>query len=64
MLWAGQTISQLGDYVAYFTIPAFVRYVITSQPSDFGLVYAAESFPTFWLAYSPVYSSIGCDCAR
>jgi MFS family permease len=47
MLWAGQTISQLGDYVAYFTIPAFVRYVITSQPSDFGLVYAAESFPTF-----------------
>jgi MFS family permease len=45
-LWAGQTISQLGDYIAYFTIPAFVRYVITDQPSDFGLVYAAESFPT------------------
>ena len=47
MLWAGQTISQLGDYIAYFTIPAFVRYVITDQPSDFGLIYAAESFPTF-----------------
>lgn len=47
MLWAGQAISQLGDYIAYFTIPAFVRYVITDQPSDFGLIYAAESFPTF-----------------
>ncbi len=47
MVWAGQAISQLGDYVAYFTIPAFVRYVITNQPSDFGLIYAAESLPTF-----------------
>ncbi|NIQ94340.1 MAG: MFS transporter, partial [Desulfuromonadales bacterium] len=46
-LWAGQTISQLGDYIAYFTIPAFVRYVITDRPLDFGLIYAAESFPTF-----------------
>lgn len=47
MLWAGQAVSQLGDYIAYFTIPAFVRYLITDQPSDFGLVYAAESLPTF-----------------
>ena len=47
LLWFGQAVSQFGDYIAYFTIPAFVRYVITSQPSDFGLIYAAESFPTF-----------------
>jgi predicted MFS family arabinose efflux permease len=60
-LWFGQSVSQLGDYIAYFTIPAFVRYVITSQPSDFGLVFAAESLPTLFVG---VFAGVWLDRFR
>lgn len=43
-LWAGQIVSQFGDYVAFLTVPLFVAQ-LTHRALDFGLVYAAETLP-------------------
>ncbi len=51
LLWLGQAISQLGDYIAYFTLPAFVS-VLTSRATDFALVFAAENVPTLLFGFS------------
>lgn len=44
LLWAGQAISQLGDYVALFAIPYFV-FTLSQNPLDFGLVHAGQDLP-------------------
>lgn len=44
LLWAGQAVSQLGDYVALFAIPYFV-FTISQDPLDFGLVHAGQDLP-------------------
>lgn len=44
-LWFGQAISQLGDFIAYLTIPLLVL-TITDSATDFGIVYALEQLPT------------------
>ncbi len=44
LLWAGQAVSQLGDYVALFAIPYFV-FTISQNPLDFGLVHAGQDIP-------------------
>ena len=44
LLWAGQAASQLGDYVAFLTVPLFVAE-LSDRALDFGLVYAAETVP-------------------
>ena len=44
LLWAGQAISQLGDYVALFAIPYFV-FTLSQDPLDFGLVHAGQDLP-------------------
>jgi MFS family permease len=44
LLWAGQAVSQLGDYVALFAIPYFV-FTISQDPLDFGLVHAGQDIP-------------------
>lgn len=44
LLWAGQAVSQLGDYVALFAIPYFV-FTMSDNPLDFGLVHAGQDLP-------------------
>ena len=51
LLWFGQAISQVGDYIAYFTLPAFVS-VLTSRASDFAAIFAAENIPTLLFGFS------------
>jgi len=43
-LWWGQAVSQIGDYVAYTTLPLFVLQLGDST-FDFALTYALESVP-------------------
>ncbi|HKX75342.1 MAG TPA: MFS transporter [Acidimicrobiia bacterium] len=43
-LWWGQAVSQVGDYVAYTTLPLFVLQ-IGDRTLDFALTYALESVP-------------------
>ncbi|MDP3983837.1 MAG: MFS transporter [Acidimicrobiia bacterium] len=43
-LWWGQAISQIGDYVAYTTLPLFVAQLGDST-LDFAVTYALESVP-------------------
>ena len=45
VVWVGQSISLLGDYVAYFTVPYFLTS-LTVRAFDFGLLSAAENIPT------------------
>jgi MFS family permease len=51
LLWFGQAISQVGDYIAYFTLPAFVS-VLTNRASDFAAIFAAENIPTLLFGFS------------
>ncbi len=51
LLWFGQAISQIGDYIAYFTLPAFVS-VLTSRATDFAIIFAAENIPTLLFGFS------------
>ncbi len=50
LLWAGQTVSLLGDYVAYLTVPAFV-VTLTDEALAFGQVYALENLPTLLFGF-------------
>ncbi len=45
VVWVGQSISFLGDYVAYFTVPYFLTS-LTVRAFDFGLLSGAENIPT------------------
>lgn len=50
-LWLGQTISLFGDYISIFTVPAFVLE-LSSRPSDFTNIYAAENIPTLLFGFA------------
>lgn len=50
-LWLGQTVSQFGDYIAYFTVPAFVLG-LSNRATDFTNIYAAESLPTLIFGFA------------
>jgi MFS family permease len=43
-LWWGQAVSQVGDYIAYTTLPLFVLQ-LGGENIDFALTYALESIP-------------------
>ncbi len=43
-LWWGQVVSQVGDYVAYATLPLFILQ-LSDRTLDFALTYALESVP-------------------
>ena len=49
LLWAGQAASQLGDYVAYLTVPLFVLEILQATADDsklpFAFTYALEQAP-------------------
>ncbi len=49
VLWAGQAISQFGDYLAFFSVPLFVAHLANapgdSNSSDLGLWYALDAIP-------------------
>lgn len=45
LFWSGQAVSQIGDYLALFAIPAFVATEITTDDRFLGWVFAAESAP-------------------
>lgn len=45
VVWVGQSVSLLGDYVAYLTVPLFLKE-FTERALDFGLLSAAENIPT------------------
>jgi len=45
VVWVGQSISLLGDYVAYFTVPLYLAG-LTERAFDFGILSAAENVPT------------------
>ncbi len=48
LLWFGQAVSQLGDYVAYLTVPLFVLSLKRGESSlDFAITYSLENIPTF-----------------
>lgn len=49
-LWIGQTVSLFGDYVAYLTIPLFLKE-LTERAFDFGLISAAENIPTLLFGF-------------
>jgi MFS family permease len=49
-LWVGQTVSQLGTYIAFLTIPLLVLHIHeatgTDSTLDFSIAYALETAPT------------------
>ena len=49
-LWIGQTVSLFGDYIAYLTIPLFLKE-LTERAFDFGLIAAAENIPTLLFGF-------------
>jgi MFS family permease len=55
LLWTGQAVSQLGDYVAYLTVPLFVLELVraTSQDSrlPFAFTYALEQVPVLLVGF-------------
>ena len=46
VLWAGQAVSQLGNYLAFLSIPLFVKFLTTDSAFELGLANALESAPT------------------
>lgn len=50
ILWVGQAVSYLGDYMAYISIPLFVALLAREGRSlEFGITYALDSAPTLAL---------------
>lgn len=49
LLWTGQAVSQLGDYIAYLTVPLFVLEILESTADEsklpFAFTYALEQAP-------------------
>lgn len=48
-LWFGQAVSQLGDKMAYISIPLFVAHLARNGQLELGLSYALESAPVLLL---------------
>lgn len=52
-LWVGQTISQLGNYVAIITVPLLILHIQEASGElntlDFALAYAADTAPTLFV---------------
>lgn len=48
VLWVGQAVSQLGDKMAYISIPLFVVF-LTTDSRDLGITYALDSAPALLL---------------
>lgn len=46
VLWAGQAVSQLGNYLAFISIPLFVKFLTTDSAFELGLANALETAPT------------------
>jgi len=49
-LWTGQSISLLGDHIAYYTVPAYVL-TLNGTASDFATIFALESAPTLLFGF-------------
>jgi MFS family permease len=49
-VWIGQTVSLFGDYIAYLTIPLFLKE-LSERAFDFGLISAAENIPTLLFGF-------------
>ncbi|HEY5685826.1 MAG TPA: MFS transporter [Acidimicrobiia bacterium] len=49
VLWLGQAVSQLGDKMAYISIPLFVAHLADNGEIELGIAYALESFPVLLL---------------
>ncbi len=49
-LWSGQSISLLGDFIAYFTVPRYVLE-LTTNASAFTTIYAFENLPTLLFGF-------------
>ena len=50
VLWTGQSISLLGDYIAYYTVPAYVL-TLNGTASDFTTIFALENAPTLLFGF-------------
>jgi Na+/melibiose symporter-like transporter len=46
VLWAGQAVSQLGNYLAFISIPLFVKFLTTDAAFPLGVANALETAPT------------------
>lgn len=49
VLWFGQAVSQLGDKMAYISVPLFVAYLADNGRIELGIAYALESIPVLLL---------------
>lgn len=53
VLWAGQAISQFGDYLAFFSVPLLVTHLVNAagdaNSSELGIWYALDSIPAIVL---------------
>ena len=49
-LWTGQSISLLEDYIAYYTVPAYVL-TLNGTASDFTTIFALENAPTLLFGF-------------
>lgn len=50
LLWAGQAISQLGDYLPYVSLPLFVKY-LTDGTFEVALAYALDASPAVLVGF-------------
>lgn len=53
VLWAGQAVSQFGDYLAFFSVPLFVVHLANApggaNSGDLGIWYALDAIPSVLL---------------
>jgi MFS family permease len=49
-LWAGQAVSQLGDYLPYVSLPLFVKY-LTDGTLEVALAYALDATPAVLVGF-------------
>lgn len=50
LIWAGQSISQLGDYLPYVSLPLFVKY-LTDGTFEVALAYALDASPAVLVGF-------------
>ncbi len=50
LLWAGQAVSQLGDYLPYVSLPLFVKY-LTDGTLEVALAYALDASPAVLVGF-------------
>lgn len=51
LLWTGQAVSQLGDYVAYLSIPLFVKF-LTDSSFSLAVTYSLETAPVVLVGFA------------